>query len=457
MRRWFASPARLAASWLPTVLTLAVLGALAFWGWRNDWRLWGSPEGPGKNRDTGAEPVQVSVDREGTSPVDPFLKRIEFPSEELANRVGIKWEPVKIHPMTQYVTANAVLDFEPSHYTRLGSRVTGTIWRVYREIGDSVHRGDVLALIESAEVGKAKADFLQSQVMVQLRTTIYERTRAAGRSGAASERALLDAEAALREVRIKALADQQVLLNFGLPLRLADVEKLSEEQLLAHLRFLGLPELIRSQIDAETHTANLLPLTAPFDGQVVQRNVAPGEVVLPTQTKSLFVIGNPQHMHMDLSVNPRDMPLIKLKQTVTFHTENHPTPATGKVAHISPEVDPKTRHVFVHADVEDAQNLRPNTFGVGKILIRQVSDARVVPAEAVQTDGPKSFVFIRLTPTSFQPREVKLGIQQTVPVHEQQQDLVQVTGVEVGEEVVTTGSFQLKAELFKDRIASAEQ
>jgi hypothetical protein len=67
----------------------------------------------------------------------------------------------------------------------------------------------------------------------------------------------------------------------------------------------------------------------------------------------------------------------------------------------------------------------------------------------VQRDGATSFVFVRLTPTSFQARKVTVGVQ-----HD---NVVEVSDVQLGEEVVTTGSFQLKAELFKDRIASAEQ
>src|SRR5262249_20587140 len=154
-------------------------------------------------------------------------------------------------------------------------------------------------------------------------------------------------------------------LNLGLPIRLQDVEGLPEEQQVAHLRLLGLPDSIRRELDTDTLTATLLPVTAPFDGLVVQRNVAPGEVVQATQAKSLFVVADPRHLHIELDANPQDMAEVCLGQTVTFRSGGKAAvTATGKVSHISPEVDSTTRRVRVHAEVSDPDGgLRANTFG----------------------------------------------------------------------------------------------
>jgi membrane fusion protein, heavy metal efflux system len=100
------------------------------------------------------------------------------------------------------------------------------VWRVEKNFGDPVRKGEVLALIDSAEVGKAKGDFLQSLTVNQIRAANWERMKAAAKSGAISDRSLADAEGSLREARIKLLSDQQALLNLGLAIRLADVEKL---------------------------------------------------------------------------------------------------------------------------------------------------------------------------------------------------------------------------------------
>ena len=58
------------------------------------------------------------------------------------------------------------------------------------------------------------------------------------------------------------------------------------------MRLLGLSESLRKQLDPETLTANLLPVTAPFDGQVVQRNAALGEVMQLTQPKPMYIVAD---------------------------------------------------------------------------------------------------------------------------------------------------------------------
>ena len=69
-------------------------------------------------------------------------------------KAGIQLAPVEVKALTHHVLANGMLDYEPSGYAQLASRVPGTVWRVEKEIGDKLHKGEVLALIESSEVGR---------------------------------------------------------------------------------------------------------------------------------------------------------------------------------------------------------------------------------------------------------------------------------------------------------------
>jgi cobalt-zinc-cadmium efflux system membrane fusion protein len=435
--------------WIPTLLTLGLLGGLALWGAKNEWRLPGSSSAAAADPDAEPGSIQVTDGESASASTREPIKIIEFPSASAVLRAGIHFEKVQIRPLAQYITATAMLDYEPSHLSRLSSRVTGTMWRIDKVIGDPVRKDEVIAIVESAEVGKIKADFLQDLTQVRQRTAVMNRLRSLTERGAVSDRALADAEFALREARIRLFNDQQAFLNLGLPLRLEDVDKLSEEQLVRYLRLLGLPDSVRTEQNTDTLTANLLPIKAPFDGLVVERNVTPGEVVQTVQTlqtKSLFVVADVRFLHIEINVNPQDMPLVKLDQDVAFQSESRePLTATGKVAHISPEVDPKTRKVYVHAEVEKSNGLRPNAFGTAQILVQKKDQARVIPSTAVQTDGQNSLVFVRLTPTRFQVRPVRPGLRSD--------NLIEIVdGLQPGEEIVTDGSFELKSELLKDRI-----
>ena len=453
-----SKPTATAVSWLTarlsTALILGLLVCVGILGARNDWKidslhaLWAAGRG---DEDPPAPAIKIiteSVDRTSHDSGSelPLNARLEFPSAEAVAQAGIRVVPAQVRPITQSVTAYGMIDFEPSYFAELSTRAPGTIWQVYHEIGDKVEKGDVLALIESAEVGKAKADFLQSLAQIDVRQQTVTRLRSAG--GSVPEATLREAEAALREARIRLFNDQQKLLNFGLSIRIEEAAKLSEDQLVRHLRLLGLPDAVRRNIDPETLTANLLPLTAPFAGRVVTRRAAPGDVA-NTNTPQ-FVVADVRRIHIDLDVHPEDMGHVRLGQTVTFQPDGIPNlTAAAKVSHISPEVDEKSRNVTVHAEADnESERLRPHTFGTGRIVIQEHPDAVVVPVAAVQSEGQTHFVFVRLSDRSFQVRPVQTGIHDG--------DFIEVNGVKPGDEVVTTGSHELKSELLKERIAGGD-
>jgi cobalt-zinc-cadmium efflux system membrane fusion protein len=169
-----------------------------------------------------------------------------------------------------------------------------------------------------------------------------------------------------------------------------------------------------------------------------------------TTPKTLFVVADVRQVHIDLDVNPEDMPAVRRGQPVSFKTDGGSVEASGVVSHISPEVDEKTRRVRVHAETPNPDGrLRPNAFGTGRILVGEHPGALVVPGEAVQDDRGGSLVFVRVSDRVFEARHVEPGLRQG--------NLVEVKGVRPGEEVVTRGSFVLKSELQKDRIAMGDE
>jgi membrane fusion protein, heavy metal efflux system len=454
VRSWFYKLVARVTSGMPALLTLVLLAVLAIWGHTHDWKLPGAAtrsEEPQKGKaDEGVKVAEEPADPQGTPSASFKAKRIEFPSAEIVTKTGLHWTPVQVRPITQYVIANAMVDYEPSGYASLSARASGSIWRVAeKEIGDPVKKGEVLALIDASDVGRAKANFSQSLTQVRLKTRILDQLLYLYQLGGTPERNYLQAQADLQEAKTRLFNDQQALLNLGLPLRMADVEPLSDEKLMRYLRLLGLPEETRKKLDTETRTANLLPLTAPFDGQVVQRNIAPGEVVQAGQHKALFVVANVSYVHIHMNVQPTDMGRLRLGQRLMFRPDAGGEEVETAVTHISPEIDEKTRRVGVHAHTDNRKlGLRPNTYGTARILVGENPKAIVVPAESVQSDGDTHFVFIRLTDKSFQARQVQIGLRE--------KNLIEVSGVRPGEEVVTAGSFVLKSELLKDRIAGED-
>lgn len=487
MSAWLRALLSLVVSHLPSVLTLAALVGLFFLGNATDWKLpsFASPR-----------TADASTDEETSSagpplPLDePALKFPEavLPPLELvklasgaAARAGLRLARVQERTMSQQVTAYGTLVYDQTRYAHLSTRAAGTVFRVDRQLGDHVRKGELLALIDAAEVGKAKAELMTSLVQVGLRTTTLEQMRSA--TGSVPERMLRDAEASLREARIKLSNDQQALANLGLPIRLEEVSNLSDERLAREVRFLGLPPSVIASLEPSTVTANLLPLRAPFDGLIIRRDIVSGEQAVVGQPQ--FVVADVRRLWVVLDVRREDARQLAVGQEVTFVPDGvkeetpslppliadtlgqlaEPGPAgpfaaalaillergdsaAGRLTWISPEVDEKTRTVRVRAEVPNLQGrLRPNTFGNGRVQVRERPGALSVPSDAVQTDGPHALVFVQLSDREFQPRLVELGLRDEKGVEI-------LFGVQAGELVVSTGSHVLKAELFKRRIAA---
>lgn len=453
---------------LSLVLTLAGLAGLAWLGHHSDWKvpafsdLWNKSDKDEDPMPEQGEPTPLPID--DTSPPGvplpqaPELKTIRLESPATAARAGFRLAPAQVRTMSQQVRAYGVLDYDQTRYAHLSTRAPGMTWRVLAGLGDRVHKGDVLAIIESMDVGKAKADFLQSLVQVNVKTTILKQLE--DKPDAVPERTRLDARTALREARIKLLNDQQTLANLGLPVRAEDLANLTDEQMVRQVRLLGLPPKLLEGLDLETLTANLLPLKAPFDGEVISRNIVIGEIASPSTPQ--FALADVSRLWVMLDVRSEEAGRLSLGQEVVFAPDGAPeekvavAPSTSGVERgegtrvqvdwISPEVDEKTRTVRVRATVPNSHHqLRPHTFGTGRIIVRSHPDSLVVPNESLQADGPYQLVFVRIDDQTFEPRLVQVGVKD-----EKYTEIL--SGLTAGELVVTTGSFVLKTELFKDRL-----
>jgi cobalt-zinc-cadmium efflux system membrane fusion protein len=315
---------------------------------------------------------------------------------------------------------------------------------VEEELGHAVKQGDVLALVDAAEVGRAKTEILQAAAQVDVKEKTFDRIKASTEKGLRTQAELLEAEASLREARGRLSSAEQALINLGLPVRAADLAALPEEKRAERLRFLGLPDPVQATIGPETLTANLIPVKAPFDGIVVSRAIVSGEVV--DSTKTMFVVADTSRMWAMIDVRVEDMSSLSLGQAVAFQGPD--VTSEGKVAWISTAVDEKTRTLGVRADLENPEGrLRAHTFGTARIITRGSPNAVAVPDGAIQWDGCCHVVFVRLTSEVFQTRKIRLGARSG--------GFTEVlVGVLPGEVVATTGSHVLKSEILKSKLGA---
>ncbi|MGL5096737.1 MAG: efflux RND transporter periplasmic adaptor subunit, partial [Planctomycetia bacterium] len=288
-------------------------------------------------------------------------RRIQFATAADADKAGVAIEPVWTAPAVEFVTAPGEIGYDQTKVAHLSARSPGTVWRVYKHVGQDVKVGDVLALVDAAEAGKAKAELLQSLAALQLREqTVASVKESAGAIAAARVR---EAEAAVREAEIRVGAGCQALTNLGLPIKAADVRLLDADRLQIELQLLGIPTDLAATL-GRTATTNLLPLIAPLDGRVTSREVVAGEVV--DTTRILFEVVDVRFLWLTLDVKGEDAHRVAVGQTVRFQPDNRRQELTGKIAWRSSQADSKTRTVKIRADLADPEReVVSNTYGSG--------------------------------------------------------------------------------------------
>ncbi len=199
--------------------------------------------------------------RHENSPAFPLSGwRLRFESKDAVDKAGIDITPAWTTAITEAVSASGEVQFDPTRMARVTSRVPGIARFVGKKVGDAVQTGEVIALVDAAEVGKAKSELLQALVQSRLKKKALDNLRAAGPS--IPERQLKEAEAAWRDAETRLLSSEQGLANLGLPISVSDLAAQSIDDVARRIQSIGVPETAAAQLVSDSRTANLLPIRA---------------------------------------------------------------------------------------------------------------------------------------------------------------------------------------------------
>lgn len=374
-------------------------------------------------------PSSVTNGRRSSSPPSSSCTKsstlVRFQSPEIARTAGLAFATAEERPLTFTITRNAEVAYNGNRYARLASRASGVIADVRRDLGDPVAAGDVLAVVDSPELGSAKADLLQANAAVELWKRAAARERSLAERGIGAERDAFEAETKEAEGQIAVAKARQRLHNLGL----------SDDQIAA--------------AEQAQDTSSQLRLVAPFDGVIAERSAVLGEVV--ESTTPLFTVANTETMWAMIDLTESDVTVVQPGQDALLAVDGLPGEMFGgRVTWVSTHLNPATRTLKARAEIaNDGGLIRANTFAKVHIVARRGEQALVIPRDSVQWDGCCNVVFVRVddTATAFQPKKVHLGIA-TDGVYEV------LAGLQPGEVVVTTGSYLLKTEILKGSIGA---
>jgi cobalt-zinc-cadmium efflux system membrane fusion protein len=285
-------------------------------------------------------------------------------------------------------------------------------------LGTWVDVGQELVVLQSEEVGTATSEFYKAEADHRLAQLNHERETLLYESGVGAQKNSFAAEAGLTVA----------LANFDAAEKKLHVLGFSEEEI---------------TILTDSHQVNpVIALFAPIAGKIISNNVVLGEMV--DETTEILTIMDPRLLWVDAAVYEKDIAKLSTGQEVAIAVPAYPDDTfSGSITYISDVIDADTRTITVRTEVPNAQNrLKPGMFANVVIKLGTNGGAVAVPISAVLDDGGERLVFIRTETGRFEPRHVVTGTRED--------DFVEiVSGVEVGEEIVTIGNFQLKSKLYE--------
>lgn len=318
---------------------------------------------------------------------------------------------------------------------RVGVLAEGRVEKVYFNLGDSVQKGQVLARMHSHDVHEVRAAYANALVE---RARLQSAESLAQRNYERSQRLYaLKAESVSQVETAK-----QELVNAQSATREADNDVHRE---LSHMEeILGImPEPAANAPE----DGDLIPIKAPADGRILQKNVTPGSTI--SSSTDAFVIGNLSRLWMLASVDAATLSKLHLGQTATVTLPDAPDVTyTGTITNLGQEFDPLTRLMQVRIEIRNPDHrLRPEMLASAEFETGAGIPAVLVAQEAIQQVNGQDVVFVRVATDRFRVQAVQTGENMLGNVRILQ-------GLKPGEQVITHGSFIAKSQLLKSSIGN---
>lgn len=205
------------------------------------------------------------------------------------------------------------------------------------------------------------------------------------------------------------------------------------------LSALGVSNSQIRQLQKDGKIQQSISIYAPQDGVVSTLPVREGMFVKPSM--NVMSLGDLSSIWILAEVFERQSAWVKVGQPAEVSLSYQPGQIwQGKVEYIYPDLDPKTRTLKVRLRFDNPDEiLKPNMYANIKIFGGPREDTIVIPVEALIRTGREERVVIALGEGRFEARSVTAGIESG--------DYVEILqGIEVGEQVVTSGQFLIDSE-----------
>ena len=480
----------------PLYIALSVIGvvlgvALLFWYMR-------SREGG----NAVPAPRTVTFDDNSTQPTETITEQTVTIQPDQVEKIGLKIETVgeTLSSEALDVASTGVVQSNAYKETPVISLLGGVLRSVRGELGQYVGKGQTLAVIFSDELAASQSRYLALQTEAQTAKQNYDRTARLVKISPISNAELDQALARLKTVQaeleenrkryersVKLVAigaisreeseqattkyraseadvieakrryDRAVKVAEINPVSRSEFEQAAVKRQTAEsdlvtarqrLLLLGLSPQKVNSLRSPSQITSEIALIAPISGTITKRDVNAGEVV--EANKELMRVTNLASVWVIAQVYEKDLSLLREGSGASVTTDAYPGRLfRGQVTYIDPNISPETRTAQIRVELDNpGQVLKIGmyvnvAFGSMGTAERTVP---TVPSSAVQNMNDKQVVFVTTAkPNIFAVKSVRLG-------KENNGRFVVLEGLNVGDKIVTDGSFLLRAEILKQNL-----
>ena len=334
---------------------------------------------------------------------------------EEATKAGIKVEPIKAEKLASSISVTATIQADQDRIARVSPRTEARITSAPAKLGDRVRAGQVLASLDSVDVGEAYANLVQAQSELRIAEADLQRAQS-----------LVADEIIPRKDFLRAQSEREKAS--------AAVRAASDK-----LRMLG------GNPGAAGRGVSGFSVTSPFAGTVIEKKATVGDLASPSEP--LFTVADLSRVWIVADLPEAAISKVRVGAQAKVAVPSYPSEMFGgRVSHIGAVLNKETRTVAARIEVPNADGrLKPDMFATATIEVS--GDNREVislpdPAIVIMQGQPSVFVFEQgaYVAKPVQPGE-RAGGRTTV-----------TSGIKPGEQVVTAGAYELKARKQKSQL-----
>jgi len=358
-----------------------------------------------------ADPGASSVSY-GSAPGDePKAQMFTIPPEQMAH---VQVTPVELTRWPRVLRLTGSVAYNNFKTTPVITQVSGPTSRILVSPGEVVRTGQPMLYVSSPDYAQLRSTFMKARDAFGLAEKNFNRANDLYAHHAIAEADLQQADSARNQTQADLQAAEQSLKVLGI----SDLE-----------------QLLKGPVSPE------IPVLAPIAGEVVERLVAPGQVIQAGATQC-FTISDMSTVWVLANVYEHDLGFVHLGDPVVIQTDAYPTSFSGRISYIAAALDPTSRTLQVRIETSNPGKKLKKDMYVTAIVHAGVAEGVLTVPDAALLRNDENQPFVYVAENSGQPGQFA---QRLVTIGDSQEGKTQVlSGLRAGERVVADGSLFLQ-------------